>query len=97
MVGDFTFSTIMQVYRKQVGDIVHSQKIDSSTIFDFEVGYSKEVKRFGMKKLDLSITLNNIFDKEYISIINTTDYQTLGSTYMTGAPFTAYVSLSISI
>jgi iron complex outermembrane receptor protein len=97
MVGDFTFSTIMRYTGSRYGDIVHSQKIDSSTIFDFEVGYSKEVKRFGMKKLDLSITLNNIFDKEYISIINTTDYQTLGSTYMTGAPLTAYVSLSISI
>jgi len=96
-LGDFTFSTIMRYTGSRYGDIVHNEKIDTATIFDFEVGYSKEVNRFGMKKLDLSVTFNNIFDKEYISIINTTDYQTLGSTYMTGAPFTAYVSLSISI
>lgn len=97
MLGDFTFSTIMRYTGSRYGDIVHNEKIGSATIFDFEVGYSKELNRFGMKKLDLSMTLNNIFDREYISIINTTDYQTLGSTYMTGAPFTAYVSLSISI
>jgi iron complex outermembrane recepter protein len=96
-IGDFTFSTIMRYTGSRYGEILHNEKIDSSTIFDFEVGYSKELKRFGMKKLDLALTLNNIFDKEYISIINTTDYQTLGTTYMTGAPFTAYVSLSISI
>ena len=76
---------------------MHSEKIDSSTIFNFEVNYSREIKMLGMKKMDVSLTLNNIFDREYISIINTTDYQTLGSTYMAGAPFTAYVSFTFSI
>jgi len=35
------------------------------------------------------------FDKEYVGIINTSDYATLGSTYQTGAPFTVYASASI--
>ncbi len=96
-IGDFTFSTIMKYTGSRYGDVLHTQKINSSTIFNLEVNYSKEINSFGMKKLDLSLSLNNIFDREYISIINTTDYQTLGSTYMAGAPFTAYVSFSISI
>ncbi|WP_242637338.1 TonB-dependent receptor [Desulfobacter hydrogenophilus] len=49
-----------------------------------------------IKNLDFSLTVNNIFDKEYISIINTTDYKTLGSTYQTGAPFTVYASVSVT-
>ncbi|MGD9160180.1 MAG: TonB-dependent receptor [Desulfobacteraceae bacterium] len=96
-IGDFTLSTIMKYTGSRYGDVLHNEKIDSSTIFNLEVNYSKEIHTLGMKKLDLSLTLNNIFNKEYISIINTSDYQTLGSTYMAGAPFTAYVSFSISI
>ena len=47
-----------------------------------------------MKSLDFSLTFNNIFDKEYVSIINTSDYKTLGSSYQTGTPFTVYASVA---
>lgn len=96
-IGDFTLSTIMKYTGSRYGDILHNEKIGSSTIFNLEVNYSREIHTPGIKSLDVSLNLNNIFDREYISIINTTDYQTLGSTYMAGAPFTAYVSFRISI
>ena len=96
-LGDFIFSTIIKYNGSRYGDILHNEKIGSSTILDLEIGYARALKTLGMKQIDVSLSINNIFDREYISIINTSDYQTLGSTYMAGAPFAAYVSVSISI
>jgi hypothetical protein len=62
----------------------------------YDMTYSTTLPSLLVKGLDVSLTFNNIFGKEYVSIINTSDYATLGSTYQTGAPFTVYASASIS-
>ncbi len=96
-IGKFVLSPIIKYTSSRYGDIEHDEKIDGAAIFDFDLTYKAgAVPKMKIKNLDLSLTVNNIFDKEYISIINTSDYKTLGSTYQTGAPFTAYASVSVT-
>ena len=94
-MGKFVLSPIVKYTSSRYGDIEHDEKIDDAVIFDFDLTYNAGAfPNMKMKKLDFSLTLNNIFDKEYVSIINTSDYKTLGSSYQTGAPFTVYASVS---
>ncbi|BBO83401.1 TonB-dependent receptor [Desulfosarcina ovata subsp. sediminis] len=95
-LGDFSFSPVVRYCSSRYGDILQEEKIDDAVVFDFDVTYSKAFPQTPIKKMDISLSLNNIFDKEYISIINTADYQTLGSSYHTGAPFTMYATVSLS-
>ena len=96
-LGKFVLSPIVKYTSKRYGDIEHDEKIDGAVIFDFDLTYKAgAIPKMKIKNLDFSLTVNNIFDKEYISIINTTDYKTLGSTYQTGAPFTIYASACVT-
>ena len=95
-VGDFTFSPVARYCSSRYGDILQEEKIDGAVVFDFDVTYSKAFPQASIKKMDISLSCNNLFDKEYVSIINTSDYQTLGSSYQTGAPFTMYATASLS-
>jgi iron complex outermembrane receptor protein len=96
-LGAFTFSPTVKYTGSRYGDVLHKEKIGGQTIFDFDVTCSKAMPALGIKKMDVSLAVNNVFDKEYISIINTSDYQTLGSTYQAGAPMTVYASVSIAL
>lgn len=92
----FTFSPVIRYTSSRYGDILQEQEVDDAVVFDFDIGYSTALPSLLVKKLDVSLTFNNILDKEYISIINTSDYRTLGSTYQSGAPFTVYASASVT-
>lgn len=93
-VSDFTFTPIVRYTSERYGDILHEEKIDGAATFDFDITYNKQM--FGLKNVGVSLTMMNIFDKEYVSMINTSDYKTLGSSsYQVGAPFTVVASISI--
>ncbi len=95
-LGGFTFSPIVKYTSSRYGDILHEEKIDQATIFDFDITYSDAFPKLKIRELELSFTINNVFDKEYIGIINTSDYKTLGSSYLAGAPRTIYAFSFIS-
>jgi iron complex outermembrane recepter protein len=95
-IGDCTVSPVVRYFSSRFGDILQQEKIDDAVIFDFDVTYTRAFPQLWVKKMDISLSFNNIFDKEYISIINTADYQALGSSYHPGAPFTMYASVSLS-
>ena len=95
-LGDFTFSPVVRYASSRYGDILQEEKIDGAVVFDFDVTYSRAFPETWMKKIDISLSFINLFDEEYISIINTADYQTLGSSYHSGAPFTMYASASLA-
>jgi iron complex outermembrane recepter protein len=96
-IGRFTFSPIVRYTSSRYGDVLHEEKIGGAAIFDFDIGYTAALPKLKIKKIDCSLVFNNLFNKKYISIINTSDYQTLGATYQEGAPFTVYASISVSI
>jgi len=46
------------------------------------------------KKLKIAIDLTNLFDEEYVAVVNASDDARAGSTsYYVGAPFTAMASV----
>ena len=95
-IADFTFSPVIRYSSSRYGDILHNEKIDGAALFDFNITYTTNLPAIRMKQLALTLSLTNIFNKEYIGIINTADYKTLGSSYQTGAPFTMFLSASVS-
>jgi len=95
-IAGFTFSPAIRYFSSRYGDILQQEEVDDAVTFDFDITYSMALPSFLIKKLDISLTFNNIFNKEYVSMINTSDYTTLGTTYQPGAPFTMYASASIT-
>jgi iron complex outermembrane receptor protein len=95
-IGDFTFSPVVRYWSSRYGDVLQEEKIDDAVVFDFGVSYDKAFSNAWVKNLDISLWFNNLFDKEYISIINTSDYATLGSSYQVGAPFSMYATVSLT-
>lgn len=94
-IGAFTLSPVVRYFSGRYGDILQEEKIDDAVIFDFDINYTRAFAEKWIKKMDVSLSFNNLFDTEYISIINTADYKTIGSTYHSGTPFTMYASLSL--
>jgi len=94
-IGGFVLSPVIRFTSSRYGDILQQEKIDGAALVDFDIAYKSSFRRIGAKALDLSLGFNNILNKKYISIINTSDYATLGTTYQAGAPFTVYGSVSV--
>ncbi len=96
-VGDFTFSPAMTYTGNRYGDILHQEKVGDAALFDIDISYEKTFSHPAIRAVKISLAINNIFNKEYVSIINSSDYATLGATYQTGAPMTVFASASISM
>ena len=46
-------------------------------------------------KLPVSLEIDNLFGKEYISVINASDYETGTSTYQQGAPRSVMLTMGV--
>ena len=95
-IADFSLSPIIRYTSSRYGDILHNEKIEGAALFDFNITYNTALPGIKMKQLAVTLSFTNIFNKEYIGIINTADYKTLGSSYQPGAPFTLYGSVAVS-
>ncbi|MEZ0329271.1 MAG: TonB-dependent receptor [Dissulfuribacterales bacterium] len=94
--GDFQFSPIFTYIGKRYGDTEHKEEVSSYWTADMKLDYIRK-KVWYADELKVSLELDNIFDKKYISIINASDDSRQGTTsYYAGAPFTAMLSLSLS-
>jgi iron complex outermembrane receptor protein len=93
-VGSFTVSPAVRFTSSRYGDILQQEKIAGATLFDLNISYKTAFSV--IRRLDVSVAVNNLFNKEYISIINTSDYKTLGSSYQAGAPRTFQASAFMS-
>lgn len=94
-IGSLSLSPILRYTSSRYGDILQTEKVDDALIVDFDITYTTSIPKINIRELDVSLSFYNLMDKEYISIINTSDYQTLGSTYQTGAPFTVFLSAAV--
>ncbi|NTV92713.1 MAG: TonB-dependent receptor [Chlorobiaceae bacterium] len=90
--GDFLITPIVRYTSVRYGDVLHNEKIDSTTLFDLDLTWQK--KMLGFKQVDISLSLLNIFDKQYVSMISTSDYKTLKTSYQPGIPFTVMATLA---
>lgn len=92
-IGNFTISPAVRFTSSRYGDILQEEQIDGATLFDLDVSYRTSLSR--IKNFDVSFAVNNLSDKRYISIINASDYATLGSSYQAGAPRTFQGSVAV--
>jgi iron complex outermembrane receptor protein len=76
-------------------DVEHKEEVSSYATANLKLSYTfKKVPV--AEALKVSCELNNIFDRRYISGINSSDDTQAGATsYMVGAPFSAVVSASV--
>jgi len=81
---------------ERYGDAEHQEKIDSYTLVDLSVNYILE-NVLSSKSIKLSLELNNILDKKYISVITASDDNRGGAaSYYAGPPFSAIVKASFA-
>jgi iron complex outermembrane receptor protein len=92
-VGDFTISPVVRYSSARYGDVRHQQKIDGATLVDLDLTWSTAMA--GFRNVDCSLSFINLFDKKYVSLISTSDYKTLNSSYQPGAPFTVVASVAV--
>jgi iron complex outermembrane receptor protein len=73
-------------------DVDNTSEVGSNAIADFLVSYIIP-GIMKSKPLKVSLDLTNLFDEEYVSVINASDDTREGvSAYCQGAPFTAMLS-----
>ena len=92
-IGEFTISPVVRYSSERYGDVQHQQKIDGATLCDLDLTWSKAM--LGFRNVDCSLSFINLFDKKYVSLISTSDYKTLNSSYQPGAPFTVVASVAV--
>ncbi|MBU4011333.1 MAG: TonB-dependent receptor, partial [Proteobacteria bacterium] len=92
---DFEIVPMARYSGKRYGDAEHKECIDDYVLADLKIGYSKKNLPF-TDILKVSLEFMNIFDKEYVSVINSMDDTRAGSTsYYVGSPFTTMMTVSM--
>lgn len=88
----FSITPIVRYIGKRYGDAENTEKVDDYTVFDLNTKYVVQ-----KDKVELSLALQNIFDKKYIGVVkNSLDDTRTGSTeYYQGAPFSAVFSMLV--
>lgn len=99
-ISDFVLTPSVRYLSSRYGDVLNKERIDASTIVDLDIAY--EIKNvFGAKSVEFRLTATNLFDEEYISVINTADdalaATNTAATYQTGAPLGIYANISFKL
>ncbi len=96
-IADFVITPSIKYLSERYGDVLNEEEIDASTIVDLDVSYELK-KVLGAKSVQLRVTATNLFNEEYISVINTADdalaATNTAATYQTGAPLGVYGNIT---
>jgi len=95
-VGGFILSPVVRYTSGRYGDILQTEKIGGAAVFDVDFTYAAAMPQIKARSLDITLAFSNVLNSKYVSILNTSDYTTLGSTYQMGAPFTVQGAISLS-
>ena len=87
----FSFTPMARYIGKRYGDAENTEKVNDYTVFDLNTKYIIQ-----KDKVELSLALQNIFDKKYIGIVkNSLDDTRTGATeYYQGAQFSAVFNMT---
>ncbi len=92
--GSFEIVPMLRYMGERYGDVEHKEKIDDFITADLNLSYKRKIRSCG-DTLKLSLQIQNLFDKQYISNVNASDDSRAGSTsYYAGAPFTMLLAVS---
>jgi iron complex outermembrane receptor protein len=92
---DFEVIPSVRYLGERYGDAEHKEQVDEYVVADLNLNYVFR-KLSWADTVKLSLNLYNLFDKEYVSMINASDDTREGSaSYYVGAPFTAVFSVGV--
>jgi len=95
--GDFQVVPMLRYLDDRYGDAENTEEIDDYVVADLKIGYTRKDIAF-FEALKVSLEFTNIFDEEYVSLINAMDDSRSGSTsYYVGAPFTTLLTFSLEM
>lgn len=95
--GDFEVVPMLRYLDDRYGDAENTERIDDYMVVDLKIGFTRKAVAF-FEALKVSLEFTNLFDEEYVSLINAMDDSRAGSTsYYVGAPFTTLLSVSLEI
>lgn len=88
----FIVTPIARYIGKRYGDAENTEKVNGYTVFDLNTKYILQ-----KNKVELSLALQNIFDKKYIGVVkNSLDDTRAGATeYYQGTPFSAVFNMTV--
>ena len=93
--GDFEVVPMLRYIDERYGDAENKEKVDSYTVADLKIAYTKKNISF-VEELKLSLDVTNLFDEEYVAFVNAMDDSRAGATsYSVGAPLTALLTVSL--
>lgn len=93
--GNFEIVPMLRFLSERYSDAENEQVVDANTLVDLRASYTWNKPPFA-KSMKFTMELNNIFDEEYISVINASDDTRAGNaTYMPGSPFSAMLIVSV--
>lgn len=93
--GAFTVSPVLRYTGSRYGDTQHTQSIPGFTTTDISLNYRHKT---ALGKLNATLTVANVFDKQYIGLINASYYQLMSSAtaiYYPGAPRSIVASVAL--
>lgn len=96
IIGTYKGFEIIPVFcyvGKRWGDVAHNEKVDAYYVTNLKLSYTREDVP-ATKSITVTLELDNIFNKKYVSIINAMDDAVSGTSYYVGAPFSIKGSVS---
>lgn len=94
-VGPFEIIPMARYLGERYGDATNNNKVDACWLFDGQIVYTQK-NFYDKAKLKVALEINNIFDKEYISVINASDDTMDGAaSYYQGAPRTVMLTMGV--
>jgi iron complex outermembrane receptor protein len=92
----FEFVPSVRYMGERYGDVEHEERVDDYVVGDLSVKYVHRDLDFA-DGIRLSLDLYNLFNTEYVSMINASDdTREGGAGYYVGAPFTAVFSVGLA-
>lgn len=93
--GNFEIIPMVRFQGKRYSDVENRGEVGSNAVADLRLTYTLP-KIMNAKALKIALDLTNLFDKEYIAVINASDDTRDGqATYYQGAPFAAMLSATL--
>ena len=93
-IGNLELVPMVRYLGERYGNATNTEEVDSAWLADFKAVYTH--KNFYEKStLKVALEVDNLFGKEYISVINASDYETGTTTYMQGAPRSVMLTMGV--
>jgi iron complex outermembrane recepter protein len=92
--GRIAISPTVQYLSTRYADSLHTQPLPGYFLANLNIGYQRHVH--GLGTLNMGLSVLNLFNRKYISLIDTSYLQTSGTSFYPGAPRTVAGTVTLS-